>query len=114
MRTRVFISGPLTRGDVATNVRRALRVFHGLLDHGYAPFCPHLFVHAEEHRKRPREAWLQLDNEWLATCHAVLRLPGKSPGADAEVALANQLGIPVFLSQIDLYECEPAERPGGE
>jgi hypothetical protein len=32
----------------------------------------------------------------LAHCDAVLRLPGKSTGADQDVAIARQRGIPVY------------------
>jgi len=33
-----------------------------------------------------------------------MRLPGESPGADREVALAAELGIPVFYSVEELVE----------
>jgi hypothetical protein len=33
---------------------------------------------------------------WVSVADAVLRLPGTSPGADREVALALSLGIPVY------------------
>jgi len=45
---------------------------------------------------RPYEFWLELDNQFLPCCAAVLRLPGSSKGADGEVQLAESLGIPVF------------------
>jgi len=34
----------------------------------------------------------------LAHCDAVLRLPGESKGADQDVAIARQRGIPVYFS----------------
>jgi hypothetical protein len=45
---------------------------------------------------RPYEFWLDLDNQFLPDCDAVLRIPGDSNGADKEVALAKTLGKPVF------------------
>jgi len=42
--------------------------------------------------------WTALDMEWVRRCDAVLRLPGDSRGADAEVKLAKECGIPVFYS----------------
>lgn len=45
---------------------------------------------------RPDEFWLELDNQFLSCCAAVLRLPGASKGADEEVRLAQSPGIPVF------------------
>jgi hypothetical protein len=47
---------------------------------------------------RPYEFWLELDNQFLPCCAAVLRLPGESSGADKEVELARKLGIPAFTS----------------
>jgi len=39
-------------------------------------------------------------------CNAVLRLPGESKGADAEVALAEENGIDVFYSIEDLIQAQ--------
>ncbi len=38
----------------------------------------------------------------LGRCDAVLRLPGASRGADADVALAQRRGLPVVTSALDL------------
>jgi hypothetical protein len=46
--------------------------------------------------RRPYEFWLELDNQFLSCCAAVLRLPGASKGADEEVRLAQRPGTPVF------------------
>jgi len=54
--------------------------------------------------QRPYEFWLELDNQFIPCCEAVLRLPGESNGADKEVALAKKLGIPVFESIAALDE----------
>lgn len=37
-----------------------------------------------------------MDKEWVLVCDAVLRLSGKSRGADIECALAKKHGIPIF------------------
>jgi hypothetical protein len=39
------------------------------------------------------------DDFWLRKCDAVYRLPGVSTGSDHEVALATNLGIPVFTNR---------------
>jgi hypothetical protein len=44
---------------------------------------------------RQRREWLELDIAWLEKCDIVLRIPGKSEGADEEVRQANLLGITV-------------------
>ncbi|WP_207841898.1 DUF4406 domain-containing protein [Williamsia soli] len=46
----------------------------------------------------------------LAHCDAVLRLPGESRGADADVALARERGIPVYRTLDEV----PAALPDGE
>ena len=47
----------------------------------------------------------------LAHCDAVLRLPGESTGADQDVAIARQRGIPVYhrLQEIPGYQPEKAD-----
>ena len=63
---------------------------------------------------RPYEFWLELDNQFLPICQAVLRLPGHSQGADKEVHLAETLGIPVFTEIDDLVKhFEDAQPPKG-
>jgi hypothetical protein len=95
---RIYVAGPYTQGDTAVNVRKAYEAANQLADLGFAPFVPHathfwhlLFPH-------PYEFWLELDNEFLACCHALLRIPRPSGGADKEVDLATRIGIPVFKS----------------
>jgi len=46
--------------------------------------------------------WLKVDFEFIRRCDAVLRLPGESVGAEAEIAEAKRLGIPVFYSGEEL------------
>lgn len=94
-RTRVYIAGPYTGGDVAQNVARAMDVADELLSAGFAPFCPHLSHFLHLHHPHEYETWMDLDMAWLAACDVVLRLPGVSPGADREVAEAHEIGIPV-------------------
>lgn len=46
----------------------------------------------------------------IERCDAILRLPGESRGADNDVRLANQRGIPVYhhADQIPRYRPQPA------
>lgn len=43
--------------------------------------------------------------QWLERCDAIIRLPGDSSGADAEVRRAEQLKLPVFPSVAAFLEC---------
>jgi hypothetical protein len=48
------------------------------------------------------EFWTEIDLEWILRCDALLRLPGDSTGADAEIKFATEHNIPVFYSVWDL------------
>lgn len=101
LRPRVYVAGPISKGDIAANVEQGIRVGLQLLDMGWAPFIPHASHHMDETAVQgtPRyEHWLETDFAYIATCHALLRLPGDSDGADREVAYANSLGIPVYFT----------------
>lgn len=112
-RTRVYVAGPYTKGDVALNVKEAVRASDELLKLGYAPYCPHLTHFWHMLFEHEYQTWLDLDNEWVTCCDALLRIPGESSGADKEVALAESLGLPVFFSVGELAEAVPVVRPEG-
>ena len=98
---KIFIAGPYTKGDVAQNVRAAIDAADRLIEAGHVPFVPHLSHFQHLVHPRPYEDWIRLDKEWLKVCDAVVRLPGESPGADRETALARELKISVFtLEQV--------------
>jgi hypothetical protein len=92
----IYVAGPYGKGDPVVNTRNAILVADKLSELGFVPFIPHLSL--LWHMVSPHEVdfWYSYDNEWLKKCDALLRLPGESPGADAEVELAKSLGIPVF------------------
>jgi hypothetical protein len=73
-----------------------------LCDDGYLAFVPHINIVWDMIVPNPPEFYLWWDKEWLKTCDALLRLPGRSQGSDGEVALAEELGIPVFYDLEDL------------
>lgn len=102
MRQKIYVAGPYTKGDVAVNVRNAIEAGNILADLGFAPFVPHLTHFWHLVFPRPYEFWCDLDNQFIAHCDGMLRLPGVSTGSDAEVELAKQQGIPVFTSIDDL------------
>lgn len=105
MIAKIYIAGPYTQGDTEVNVRNAYEAANRLADLGFAPFVPHATHFWHMLFPRPYEFWLELDNQFLPCCQAVLRLPGPSSGADKEVALAKSIGIPVF-TDIDALAAE--------
>lgn len=109
-RTRVYVAGPMTLGDVPNNIRRGVELAHRLLGLGYAPYCPHLSHFQQLMFPEAYEDWMQLDFEWLPLCDAVFRLQGKSRGANREVELARVRGIPVFHDMETFQRTIPSRR----
>lgn len=129
---RVYIAGPISKGDLAANINRASRAFERLALAGLAPFCPHwscfsgvavwertytydpssgedratgraVFAKAgAQPNKLTHADWLRVDLAWVACADAVLRLPGESAGADQETAFARMNGTPVFEDEAAL------------
>jgi hypothetical protein len=95
---KVFISSPYTSGQMNENLNKHLKAANELLNLGYAPFVPLLFHFLEIIQTRDYYVWLNIDKEWLKQCDVLLRLPGISLGADAEVDFAKSLNIPVVFS----------------
>lgn len=101
---KIYIASPYTLGDVAVNVKAQLDTASQLIDAGFAPFVP-LYSHFL-HMAHPKDCkvWVEQDNEWISLCDCILRLPGKSDGADAEVELAEKLGLPIYYSVQEAIE----------
>ncbi len=121
-RTRVYIAGPISKGDLVHNLNQATAAFVALAKAGFAPFCPHWSAYCKRATSR-REAWgvevtcqatvegndqmthadwMGVDLPWVEVSDALLRLPGESTGADMEVHHARAHGVPVFHSIEDL------------
>ena len=99
----VFVSGPYSGGDIAVNVRRAMDAGIHIIDKGDVPFIPHLFHFLHLVHEREQDLWGRIDLEFLPKCDVILRLSGESFGADVEVGVAIQEGIPVYYSLEELY-----------
>jgi hypothetical protein len=92
----VYLAGPFTYPDPMANTRKMTRVADAILRLHVTPIIPHLTLLWHLIRPRPQQFWLEYDLQLLARADAVLRIPGKSEGADVEVAQAKQLKIPVL------------------
>ena len=107
---KVYVAGPYTPNDGREetrldNIRRASEVAQRLLRAGHTPFCPHTMTAGWE-ETCGYDDFLRLGLEWLATCDAILLLPGweSSQGARMERAEAERLDIPA-------YRCEEIGLP---
>lgn len=93
----IYVASPYTAGDPIVNTARAIDAGNELLSLGFYPFIPHAMTqpwHFRHHHTY--EEWLRYDFYWVGRCDAVLRLEGESGGADREVKLAKEKGIPVY------------------
>lgn len=105
----VYIAGPYSTGDVGYNVSQAMRMWALLWEHGYVPYCPH-WSHFQ-HILTPfsYQRWLDYDREFIPFCDVLLRMEGKSDGADQEVKYALELHIPVVNSLQALLDLHPPD-----
>lgn len=93
----VFIAGPYSNPYPVYNTRRAMAWSHVLAESSMiVPFCPHLTMFQDLLFPRPYRDWLELDKQMLRRSDAVLRIDGRSSGADGETSLAAERGLPVF------------------
>lgn len=92
----VYVAGPIT-GNPWGCVRQGTDAFRSLREIGCTPFLPQLSVLHEMVDPMPHADWLAYDFEIIRRCDALLRLPGESKGADAEVEFAKSLGLPVHI-----------------
>ena len=69
-----------------------------LLKAGHSPYVPHLCLFWHFLSPLGYEDIMRVDMEFVVVCEALIRLPGISPGADREVRVAQQHGIPFFYS----------------
>ena len=101
---RIYVAGPYTKGDPVVNVATAIDAGDELANMGHYPYIPHLSMFWHYRHSHEYNFWLDQDKAWLTCCNALLRLPGESSGADKEVALAQELGIPVYYSVEEVFE----------
>lgn len=95
-RRRVYVAGPILLGDRAANIQRGIAAGEAVRVAGFSPFIPFLNEAWEALYPKTHAEWMEHDYAWLGLCHAVLRLPGASKGADLEEEFARARGIPVF------------------
>ena len=100
-RPLIYVAGPYTHPEPVENTHRVIKVADELIELGYSVFVPHLTLLWHIVSPKPADFWYAYDFSILARCDILYRLRGYSKGADAEVAMAEGMGIPVF------YEYDP-------
>lgn len=100
-RPAIYVAGPYTIPDPIENTRAAIFAGDAVWDAGGCPIIPHLTMLWHLVSPQDYEHWLERDLSLLALCDGLLRLPGESRGADAEVAWAREHEILVRAAQPD-------------
>ena len=104
---RIYIAGPMaSSGEPGPNLNRAAQAAGRILEAGHLPWVPHVGWILDAIAPLPRERWLQWGLGWLNQCDAVLRLDGKSVGADAECEFAREMGLEVIESVEEIKRME--------
>lgn len=103
-RIRVFIASPYSTGDPIDNIRLQIDASDKLISEGFYPFAGLLYSYQHLVHPRPYSDWVEFTKGWVGICDCLLRLPGKSSGADGEVEEAKINGIPVFYSIEELIK----------
>ena len=104
MKKIVYVASPYTEGDQFVNVRNSVLVGMQLRGLGLLPKLPLLWAFWHFIKPETYNFWHEMCLDWIPHCHAVLRLPGESEGADSEVAEAKIHGIPIFYSIREIVE----------
>ncbi len=94
---RIYIAGPISNGDPCLHARDAVKAADYLIARGFIPYVPHQSIVWQLIAPKTHAQWLAYDLHWLEVCDALLRLPGKSHGADWEVERARELGLRVYF-----------------
>lgn len=120
----ILIAGPYRSGTgddpelMARNLRSLESVALPLYRAGHIPLIGEwlaLPLLREAGSQRPGDAIYDeilypIANRLLGRCDAVLRLPGASKGADEDVRLAREFGLPVFENLADVPGCSPESK----
>lgn len=115
-RIRVYVSGPISKGNLEHNIKQATDAGEALIRAGFSPLVPQLTCYYAGSPPSAMPAgfshddWLDCDLAWVAVSDVVLRLPGESVGADREVAFADEIGVPVYDSLNYLIDNPPLLR----
>ena len=102
---RIYIASPYrvpSIVDRVNNVYKSLDAANELLKLGHVPLPPLLAHMWHQYTPKPDEEWIRIGKAWLREQDCVLRLPGQSVGADAEVEYARGRGMSVYYSLKDI------------
>lgn len=104
-RPLIYVAGPYTNPDPVLNTRQAVQVGDELTARGdVTAYVPHISLLWHIVSPHDLEWWYEFDLSIVSRSDLLWRMDGASSGADAEVAYAEKLGIPVVRTQAEIDE----------
>ncbi len=103
---RVYLSGPITKGNGTSNFAMAAEAQKRLMEDGFAVLNPMLSMMHPDARNISWHLWISSDLKFVEVSDMVVRLPGESKGADEEVLHAEKHGINIVLAHQIPYLAE--------
>lgn len=97
-RLMVYCAGPYISSPTH-GTRAAIDAAEVLYAAGYLPFIPHTDLLWDMVYPHDVDFWYALTEEYVPRCDILLRLPGASKGADRELQIAKDNGMPYFEGQ---------------
>ena len=96
----VYIAGPVTLGNWMHNLRQAVDAGEAVSIAGFLPIIPQYTMLSEyAHPNHSYQFYLyRMTLPLIKKCDFLIRTPGESKGADAEVEYAKTIGVPVYYS----------------
>jgi nucleoside 2-deoxyribosyltransferase len=109
---RIYVAGPYSANnvlDLLKNIGRGEKMCSFLFEKGFAPFCPwhdKSYVMDNTEGNFTVQQFYDYSMAWLEVSDAVLLIDGweESKGTLVEIERASELDIPVFGSELDLFE----------
>lgn len=91
----IYIAAPYS-SDPNRCTQSALRLAEELKAKGHIPFVPHLCHFWDMTHPHNYKHWFEYVSAWISRCDGIVRFPGHSPGADEEVRIAEDAGVPLL------------------
>jgi len=117
-RARIYVCGPYSPmihernyciGEAEENVRRAIRIGNELIEKGHFVFVPHLgHYQANAPNGRHDWPWYEIDNSFIEHWATALFYITSSKGSDAELHLAERLGLKIYIHLDEVPNITPA------
>ncbi len=109
---RIYVAGKYSADNVVEilqNIGKGQHICSELFGLGYAPFCPwhdHLYAIDLCYDSLTKKQFYDFSIAWLEVSDAVYVISGAGDGTgvDAEIEIAENLGIPIFSTLFDLNE----------